>query len=260
MVVDIKKYLGKEGPLYHALSALYVYLNRRSQLCEVPIDICTNPMGFSFAPDGWNYLIEQLKQFDSNPNVEVKDSVLFRFHQCYQPMNMSDLPVSAGYNITFKPDLSIYPWGSFDIEKSRSGGMAKDAYRTRFYGPSSLALVEDDLSNLFGLYKYMKNHGYRPWHFRNAFIGGVFLERVNGQRKFVVLQGNHRTAILAHLGKTKILTRYLKGYYRCIREEDLDEWFYVKSGQCSNEDAVAYISSFFKLNGTERAKAMGLLA
>ncbi|MHC4677071.1 MAG: hypothetical protein ACYTEK_00075 [Planctomycetota bacterium] len=260
MAPDIKRYLRKTGPLYHALSVLYVYLNRHSQLCEVPIDICTNPMGFSFAPNGWNYLIEQLKRFDDSPDAEVKDSVLYRFHQSYRPEGMSDLPVSAGIEVAFKPGLSIYPWGSFDMEKSKSGGKARNAHDTRFYGPSSFTLIEKDLSNLLNLYEYMKRYGYRPWHFRNAFIGGVFLERTNGQRKFVILQGNHRTAILAHLGQEKILTRYLKGHYRCIREQDINEWFYVKSGECSIEDAVAYISSFFKLDGTERAKAMGFLA
>jgi len=259
MAVDIKKYLNKDGPLYHALSVLYVYLNRHRQLCEVPIDICTNPMGFSFAPNGWNYLIEQLKQFDSNPDVAVEDSALYRFHQRYQPQDMSDLPVSAGAEVTFKPGLSIYPWGSFNIEKSRSGGNVKDAYRTRFYGPSTLALVGTDLVNLRSLYEYMKIHGYRPWYFRNAFIGGVFLEKADGQRRFVVLQGNHRTAILAHLGQRRIVTRYLSGYYKCIKEKDVNKWFHVESGECSIEDAIAYIRAFFKLNGTERAKAMGFL-
>lgn len=259
MAVDIKKHLSKDGPLYHALSALYVYLNRHSQLCEVPIELCTNPMGFSFAPSGWNYLIEQLKQFDRNPDVRAEDSLLYRFHQIYQPEDMSDMPVSAGAEVKFKPGLSIYPWGSFDVEKSKRGGMVKDAYGTRFHGPSSLELIVGELSNLLSLYQYMKIHGYRPWYFRNAFIGGVFLELRNGQRKFVVLQGNHRTAVLAHLGKQKILTRYLKGYYRCIREADVNEWFYVRSGQCSNEDAVAYIRSFFTLDGTERARMMGFL-
>lgn len=260
MVVDIKKYLSKDGRLYHALSVLYVYLNRHSELCDVPIDICTNPMGFSFAPNGWNYLVEQLKQFDGNPNVAVKDSALYRFHQSYQPQDMSDLPLSAGAEVSFRPGLSVYPWGSFNIEESRSGGKAKNVYDTRFYGPSSFELVEKDLLNLRGLYEYMKIHGYRPWYFRNAFIGGVFLENANGQKKFVVLQGNHRTAILAHLGERRILTRYLSGYYQCIKEKDVNEWFYVKSGECSVGDAVAYINAFFKLDGIERAKAMGFLA
>ena len=259
MAIDIKRYLRKCGPVYHVLSTLYVYLSKHSQLCKVPIDICTNPMGFSFAPEGWNYLIEQLKQFDRNPDVEAKDSVLYRFHQRYQPEDMSDLPVSAGSDVTFKPSLSIYPWGSFDIRKSKSGGTVKNAHRTRFYGPSSFTLVEKDFFNLLSLYEYMKVHGYRPWYFRNAFIGGVFLERRDGEKRFVVLQGNHRTAVLAHLGHKQILTRYLKGYYQCVSEKDINEWFYVKSGECNIEDAAAYISSFFKLNGTERAKAIGFL-
>lgn len=257
MAVDLKKYLRKTGPLYHALSVLYVYLNRQSQLCDVPIKICTNPMGFSFASDGWNYLVEQLKQFDQEQELEVEDSVLYKFHQRYQPGDMSDIPVSAGFHVAFKPALSIYPWGSFDIEQSVRGGTPKNAQTSRFYGPSDLSLVRNDLSNLRSLYGSIRMRGYRPALFRNAFIGGVFLEKADGQRKFVVLQGNHRTAILAHLGFETMKTRYLNGYYKCISEKDMADWFHVKSGACSEQDAKAYFDSFFVLNGRERAKKMG---
>jgi len=257
MAIDFKKLVRKIPPIYRAASALYVYLKRHSQLCQVPIDICTNPMAFSFAPTGWNYLIEQLKEFDSEKRHNVQNSALWKFHEQYQPKDMSDLPIAAGLDVAFKPGLSIYPWGSFDVEKSKHGGTAKNAYRTRFHGPSSFELVERDFFNLLALYEYMKVHGYRPWYFANAFIGGVFLERENGQKKFVVLQGNHRTAILAHLGYKQIWTRYLKRCYKCISEKDVSDWFYVKSGECSVEDAKAYFDSFFVLTGKERAKRGG---
>jgi len=257
MAVDIKKYLRKTGPLYHALSVLHVYLNRHSQLCDVPIDICVNPMGFSFGPGGWNCLIEQLKEFDQGRELEITDSILYKFHHRYQPGDMSDIPVSAGFRVVFKPGLVVYPWGSFNVKESKRGGKTKDVYDLRLLGPSSSAAIEKDLLNLKSLYEYMRTYGYRPWHFRNAFIGGVFLERADGQKRFVVLQGNHRTAILAHLGCESMKTRYLNGYYKCISEKDMADWFYVKSGACSEQDAKAYFDSFFVLNGRERAKKMG---
>ncbi len=258
MALDFKRYLKKCGPVYHALSVLHVYSNRYSQLCDVPLDMCINPMGFSFAPNGWNYLVEQLKEFDREKDLNVKDSILYKYHQRYQPKNMSDLPISAGFQVHFKPGLFLYPWDSFKVEESCKGSKAKDAHSSRFCGPSSFALIEKDFLNLRNLYEYMKVHGYRPWYFKNAFIGGVFLERENGQKRFVVLQGNHRTAILAHLGHKKILARYLSGHYKCISEKDIKDWFYVKSRQCNMEDAKAYFDSFFILTGNERAKRMGL--
>ena len=134
-------------------------------------------MGFSLAPDGWNYLIEQLKEFDRESTFRVEDSVLFKFHKLYQPKDMSDLPLSAGTNVTFKPGLSIYPWGSFRMKEDEAGIKEKNAYTSRFYGPSSFALVEKDLTNLRKLYEYIKVHGYKPWRFNKAFVGGVFLEK-----------------------------------------------------------------------------------
>jgi len=156
MAVDFKRSFKKCPPFYHGIKSVYIYLNRRSRLCEVPIDICTNPMGFSFATDGWNHLIEQLREFDREGNLRVKDSVLYKFHQQYQPEDMSEITSSAGFHVAFKPGLSIYPWGSFNIEKSNYGGVVKDAGRSRFYGPSTLRLVENDFYNLQNLYKNMK--------------------------------------------------------------------------------------------------------
>ena len=257
MALDIKAYLKKCGPLYNTIGSLHLYLNRHKQLCDVPVEICTNPMGFSLAPGGWNYLIEQLKEFDRESTFRVEDSVLFKFHRLYQPNDMSDLPLSTGANVTFKPGLSIYPWGYFKIEESQASIREKKAYTSRFYGPSSLALVEKDLTNLRKLYEYIKVHGYKPWRFKKAFVGGVFLERKDGQRKFVVLQGNHRTAIMSHLGCKSIQIRYLKGYYKCIYEENMKEWLYVKTGDCTEKDAKIYFNSLFTLNGHERAKRMG---
>ena len=148
MDLDIKAYLKKLGPLYGAISSLHLYLNRHEQLCNVPIEICTNPMGFSFAPNGWNYLIEQLKEFDREPALPVKDSILYKFHQLYHPKDMSDLPFSVGSDISFKPGLSIYPWGSFNIKKNEASVGTKNAYTSRFYGPSSIELIEKDFNNL----------------------------------------------------------------------------------------------------------------
>ena len=150
MAIDFKKLVRKIPPIYRAASALYVYLKRHSQLCQVPIDICTNPMAFSFAPTGWNYLIEQLKEFDSEKRHNVQNSALWKFHEQYQPKDMSDLPIAAGLDVAFKPGLSIYPWGSFDVEKSKHGGTAKNAYKLHQKGLNVISLPKTIDNDIFG--------------------------------------------------------------------------------------------------------------
>jgi len=257
MALRAANYWTSGGPLYLILRAALIYGGR--QLCEVPLEICTNPMGFSFAPTGWNYLVAQLQQFDRGGVPALEETLLYRYHQRYQPRDMSDLPQAAGMQVQFQPGLSIYPWGSFRIEDSRKGGVVKDARSSRFYGPSTAALVAQDVANLQDLYQALKTQGYRPWRRGNTFIGGVFLERDDGARRFVVLQGNHRTAVLAHLGHRTMTARYLNDHFRCIREKDLDRWYYVRSGQCSPADARAYFHAYFQADGRERARRLGLL-
>ena len=74
-----------------------------------------------------------------------------------------------------------------------------------------------------------------------------------------MLQGNHRLAALAVLGKEKVITRPKAGFFREILEENVREWHFVRNGECTVSDAMAYFDAFFSLNGTERAVALGFI-
>lgn len=245
--------------LYDSCASIYLRLKQKTQLVEVPIEICSNHMGFSYGKDGWHYLIECLKEFDQDENLKPEDSILFRFYQYYQPTSTFDMVGHKGNDVKFSPLLGIYPWGTFRTESSKDGGSPKNRFTSRHVGPSDLNLVRNTFYNLLSLYKDIRLNGYRPWDFKRAFVGGTFLKKSNGQLRYIILQGNHRTAILSHLGHKSVLTRYLQGHYRLIDERDVSNWYYVKTGECSVDDALAYFNAFFEVNGIERAIRIGLI-
>jgi hypothetical protein len=73
----------------------------------------------------------------------------------------------------------------------------------------------------------------------------------NGDRRFVVLQGNHRLAVLAHLGVPQIAVRDVAGYVPVVRESEASRWPLVANGNCTAASALRIFNLFFESTGLE---------
>jgi len=234
---------------------LYQKIFRYPVLVDVPLEICTGFLGFQF--NGWHYLVELFKEHDLNPHVRVDESVLADFHTAFQVQSSFDFVRHFDDKVEFKPPFGIFPWGNFFAASHEVRAREKDLQTSRFCGPSSPELIEQDFHNSLEVYRSLKQEGYRPW--RRSFIGGTFLKRKTNEFRYVILQGNHRSAALAHLGYSSFQARMYTDLYHTINEEDVDEWFYVRNGECSRRDALAYFNAYFELTGFEQARACGLV-
>jgi hypothetical protein len=121
--------------------------------------------------------------------------------------------------------------------------------------------------------------GYRP------FISGelpevTLLVRRNGEMRAMRYNGQHRLAILSLLGHRKItvvvsspasisaeleswptrspLPKVVYPREVIVREEEVEDWYYVKHRYCTPEQALAIFHAFFELNGRERIAYLGL--
>ena len=216
-------------------------------------------LGFSYGVDGWNYLIEFLREFDHNPDIERTDTILHRFYELYQPDSSFNLVEYLNQEITFRPPFGIYPWGTFSHDYSQTGSLPKNSLASRHVGPSDSTKTKTHILAFLELYQNLKSNGYQPWKYNRSFIGGTWLNKKDGRKRYIVLQGNHRAAILAHLGYNDFLARRVKGRYYQINETDVETWYYVKNGRCPINDALAYFDAFFEMSGIERAQKIGLL-
>jgi len=200
----------------------------------------------SYGDEGWHHLRRTLAEYDRDPGISVAQTALFRFLTDFAPSSICEL-LDAGRAAPCVLPLFVYPWGTF-----RRGETAttKDARMSRFCGPSTAAFIAEEFDRVIGLYERMKRLGYRPWSFGHTFIGGTFLVAQDGTRRFVVLQGNHRMAVLSHLGCRRIAVRDVGGgYLREVREDDLPRWPLVREGRCAPEVARAIFRLFFEQTG-----------
>lgn len=254
------QHLGVETSLfdrtYDSACKAFQKFTKHPVISTVPIEICTGYFGFQFR--GWHYLVELLKEYDTNRELQFDKSVIKKFHSHYKPQNGYDFVRHYADDVQFCPPFGIFPWGTFVADSNVDGGAAKDPVRTRFCGPSSDELIKSEFENTIGIFKSIREEGYQPW--RRTFVSGTFLKRNNGDLRYVVTQGNHRMAVLSHLGYESVLVRELPLQYKTINEEDVDSWYYVRNGECSREDALAYFNAYFELSGFEQAGSVCLLS
>jgi hypothetical protein len=195
----------------------------------------------SFGRNGWHHIIKTLDELKENPELDVSQTSLFKFLKNFRPISVSTL---AGVFDENPLRLFEYPWGSFTY-----GMENKKATKSRFCGPSSNKFIVKEFQDIIYLYKKIKDEGYLPEKFSHSYICGTWLIAKDGQRKFVVMQGNHRMAILSHLGLTKLKVRSMRNVLKLVRETEVRKWPLVKSGRCSEKHAIKIFQMFFNQNG-----------
>ncbi len=190
----------------HYIGNVRRFLTIPWQQRNISISEATNIFACSFDSNGWHHIISTLNEYNNNPDVPLPETTLYKYLKNYCPGNILGL---AGCNRDSSSiPLFYYPWG---MSFRQSGIIEKNVWQSRFCGPSSDEFIEEEYKRIIALYMNMKKAKYRPWRINNSFIGGTFLLRNNGQKRFVVLQGNHRMAVLSFLGMKKTECKKHKG-------------------------------------------------
>lgn len=218
---------------------------------EISPDEATTVFACGFGSSGWHHLRKTLEQVEVKPDVDPRRTVLWRFLKEFCPTSVFAL---AGVETVAGTGPFTFPWGGF-----RPGEvLTKDPWSSRFCGPSTDDFILAELHRTRELLRTIKSDGYRPTAFPNSFIGGVWLLAEDGSRRFLVLQGNHRMAVLAHLGIPKIAVRALRGHHVFINAREAHSWPMVIAGACTVTDARQMFSMYFRESGWHIAQSLGL--
>jgi len=272
---------------------------KTSPKIKLKISDCSTISGFSYKKTGWHHLIKLCEELDFENNLTLEKSILYKFHEQFQPKDNTELVKHNNVNVRFKPPFGIFPWADFGINQHINldfttrnklknslqdycytcqnfvkkefmgdcpgcGTKTSDFPHGSFCGPSSLVFLAERFNVFKKIYSSIKLNGYQRFlaqhpNTPHGLVGGTILKRIDGSKRFVVQQGNHRLAVLAHLGYDVVDVGFVKGKYKVINEKELEDWHYVKNKQCSCEDAHLYFNSFFELDGTEIAKRINLI-
>jgi hypothetical protein len=207
---------------------------------NISMSEATNIFACSFDSNGWHHIVRTLIEYNNNPDIPLSETTLYKYLKNYCPGNISDL--AGCKRDSSNIPLFYYPWG---MSFRQSGIVEKNVWQSRFCGPSSDVFIEEEFKRIIALYMNMKKTGYKPWRTNNGFIGGSFLLKNNGQKRFVVLQGNHRMAVLSFLDKKRLSVRTIKGYLPVVKESEVKEWPFVKNGLFTEDEALKIFNLFF---------------
>ncbi|MBN1379000.1 MAG: hypothetical protein JXA04_07170 [Gammaproteobacteria bacterium] len=214
-------------------------------------DIATTLFGCNFGNSGWHHIRKTLEEYDADNSIHAQNTTLSRYLEKFCPDSISILAGIPKSEIALP--LFVYPWGSFREGEIES---KKNVWESRFCGPSTKEFISKEFERTISLYRHLKSAQYSPWRYGHTFIGGTMLVAKDGCRRFIVLQGNHRMAIISHLRQEKVAVRPIKGWLATIRECDVQHWPLVRTGLCSLEHALCIFRYFFENNGHHVSKSI----
>ena len=203
----------------------------------INLDQIVTIFGQGFTPGCNHPLVETIKAYKNNPKIKYTKTKLYTFHKNFAPKNTNE-----ALGIKSKTTLPIfkYPWGYFRLNARK-----KSQITSGFCGPSSDQLISNEFNKIISLYNDIKDNGYKTIT-KRSIIGGTFLIKNNGKKKFVVLQGNHRISVLSVLGQKKVLVYTMKGYHQYIEESSLEKLVKLNKVDCPKDLSRKVFNSFFK--------------
>jgi hypothetical protein len=253
---------------------------RGENLIQVPVSSIVDDYGFSLAKDGWHYFRSLVSEYEQDPAIALQDTIFFKFFQHLELhavrylddvlfLHRPSLRAANGYKFY----LGTYPWGDWTSSDALVGGRpfgfhydrvenrrTRDLYgyrRNPWYQPGDTYPLRVEWHHTLALYESLKK-GYRPLE-HGSFPSVVLLLRSDGAIRAVRYEGHHRLCLLAHLGYEEITVALHRESIKVVDERECEDWYYVKHGLCSAEEALRIFHAFFEQDGSERLEYLGLM-
>ena len=200
--------------------------------------------------DPINPLVLTVNELNSNPNIELKNSSIYKFFKNHKPKNLTELffldknksKTKLGSRLDKLSQFTLfYPWLHKYPQRFLVPGM---------FGPKDISFPESRFIRLKNLIYLITKYGFK--NEENDQISGYMLSMKNDYR-FVITAGAHRASVLKSMFYDKF--KYVEVSYDNLRVdekyfkvklEDIDSWPGVKSGYIKKEEAEELFTGFFK--------------
>jgi hypothetical protein len=253
----------------------------RGEIVCVPAELCINGFAYSFGRNGWQYYRDLAEELLDNPAVALEET---RFHRFFREVRATSLTEMLSFH---DPKLTAslprlpygaYPWGPQEwyrvrvnphrlYDRSRMPRRTSSCPSTKpgfteflFYekSPEVDRVIGREFDKLSSLIRSFAESGYRPFLGRNPLPSAVRLVSKSGETRFLVKDGNHRLAVLAAFGCERVWLRLDRRRFRPVFEAEASMWPWVRSGLLDMDDARRLFHLYFELDGSERARALGV--
>lgn len=235
----------------------------------VDLDKIITYCGFSYATGGWSPGLALLEEYDRNPSLRYKDSILHRLYERFTPATVQEAifdrfeePLTPLDRLpaTHSVLKSLWMLDRRTVDRLGSRVPHRPVFdgHSRFMGPKSIAEGTMHFERFLAVYESVRKHGYQPARFGGGTAEGFFLVR-DGDYRFVASRINHRVPALRHLGVRRIVARPLVRHPPVVDEEHLHRWSTDHGGPYPMPVVRRLFDQMFTSTGTERARTLRLI-
>ncbi len=228
----------------------------------VSLSHCVNYNAFLYGPDVYNPLQDYLFGIQKG-TIQQTRRAFIEFLQFYRPTTAAQ---ALGINAQDKDyPLFLFPWDGFGANEFRSLRTWRDEPQdcpdilTHFSerGVLSFRIEEEWIWAERALYS-LGTLGYKPDEM--GFLRARTLVKSNGERRYLLVDGNHRAAAMTVLGWPSVELEVDER--RTVRESEVENWPGVRQGLFSREASLALLDAYFVGNSRPRtsSEAAPLLA
>ena len=229
-------------------------------VASVPVaDLVGRPI-FGYGPQSWHPLVAASHELLTDRNSPYESSVLRRFYDSFTPKTIAEAcHLSDPGPLADIPARNLFePW-QLDSPPFDDPHTAESAGGSPLFGPVSRRAGEAEWRRLQNRIKSILRYGYRPEHFPEGRIRIVVL-RYGGQQRYLVAHGQHRAAILAALGHTRIDVSLQTYAPPVVDESEAHLWPHVRSGFLTQERALSMLRRYFTTPASDPALPIGAAA
>lgn len=230
---------------------------QRSRIFKVRLADCCDEFGNRFGIEGSHFFVRALA------NGETHEAVCSYLKSYYSTHPIRSFNQVVGHKITGPAgDQYFCPWEPARIRPlSRFTGSHKA-------GPTPDEALERITKRLLGVLAEIRTRGFRQHSIIDGFPRVIAVVDRSGQRLFMVRDGQHRAAVISHLGYNALWVNYDVDYWtpslpyrlfsrlrgrhrlntaspRVIYEDAVDNWPHVREGRVTREEALTYFHAMF---------------
>lgn len=235
-----------------------------SSIIEVELEKCRDIQYFSYTTNGWHPFTATIEEHLKNPDKPYNKSILKKFYDAFQPKNRQEQWLEEEKK-SIKPlcqGWPNYPWDLMAkvIPKRFFTDLLRERGGNQHFGPNSYTFGKDQYKRLINTYKMITMNGYHPEIFPDGYVKG-FLQVKDNDYRFIIVEGQHRIAALSLMGVETLYCKFIQEEHhpQIVNYNERDDWKQVKNGLYTREVAERIFIKFFKENGSEKARRLGLI-
>lgn len=171
-------------------------------------------------------------------------SALEEFYERHQPVDILEkhfLPSAARPGAPLKGlPWILYNNGDFDRKVPSEKGLSA-SHGHQHHGPVSPEKIALEASHLDRLRSSFEKHGYKE---SNEPPAGHFIVDDNGDWAFYVKDGQHRIAVMAHLGYETANVTLTSGTVRAVNASSAGDWPMVTRSLVTRDEALSILRAY----------------